>query len=161
MSPNDVNQRTDITVLDFVVKKLEEDVNNPSESPAASSHSEHTTGHRDDTYQQTIKESHATEHGVVTIPVAVLASLKRQLDSVQASIADLERYAAQVESRHRVDLEHCISERSERARLEKALADEKRKTKELSKSRFERDLEEIDKAIEALDVAWGKMQNNS
>jgi uncharacterized protein (DUF2344 family) len=98
---------------------------------------------------------------MVNIPIAVLVSLKRQLESAQASIANLERYAAQVESRHRVDLEHWISERSERSRLEEALADEKRKTKELSKSRFERDLEEIDKVIEALDVAWGKMQNNS
>lgn len=85
----------------------------------------------------------------------MLASLERQLDSAQASIADLERYAAQVESRHRVDLEHWISERSKRARLEEALANEKRK------SGFERDMQEIDEAIEALDVAWEKMQKNS
>lgn len=51
----DVDQRTDIAVLKFIVEKLEEDVNNPPKSSAALSHNEQITDHGDDTYQQTMK----------------------------------------------------------------------------------------------------------
>lgn len=111
MSLNNVNQRTEITVLKPSSRSLKRTSTTPPKSLVALSHGEQTADHRDDasqvlSFQQTTKESQAMEHGVATIPVAVLASLKRQLDSAQTSIADLERYAAQVGSKHRVDLEH-------------------------------------------------------